>query len=244
MKTIIDPAPTPTIPVINVIDTDSDEGFSTSSEPIYESEFPVRRIYCVGRNYAAHTREMGHDEREAPFFFSKPADAIVINPKRLAYPKMTNDLHHEVELVVAIGEPAESVTVEQAEKCILGYALGVDLTKRDLQAEAKSKGRPWDLAKGFDQSAPISSIILKEELGLVTSGKISLSVDNKLKQSADISDMIWSIPEIISELSKYISLQPGDLIFTGTPEGVGSIQKGQLVQAEMLNRLKLAFTVV
>ncbi|HEY9030651.1 MAG TPA: fumarylacetoacetate hydrolase family protein [Kangiella sp.] len=244
MKTIIDPAAIPMIPVINVIDSDSDEGFSTGSEPIYDSQFPVRRIYCVGRNYAAHAREMGDDGREAPFFFSKPADSIVVNPKKLPYPRMTNDLHHEVELVVAIGEPADSVSVEQAEHCILGYALGIDLTKRDLQAEAKSKGRPWDLAKGFDQSAPISSIILKEELGLVTSGKISLSVDNDIRQSADISDMVWSIPEVISELSKHIALQPGDLIFTGTPEGVGPIQKGQLVQAEMLNRLKLAFTVI
>lgn len=244
MKNIIDPASIPMIPVINVIDPDSDEGFSTGSEPIYDSQFPVRRIYCVGRNYVAHAREMGFDEREAPFFFSKPADAIVINPKKLPYPRMTNDLHHEVELVVAIGEPADSVSVEQAEKCILGYALGIDLTKRDLQTEAKKKGLPWELAKGFDQSAPISSIILKEELGLVTSGNISLSIDNDTKQSADISNMIWSIPEIISELSKHIALQPGDLIFTGTPEGVGPIQKGQLVQAELLNRLKLAFTVV
>lgn len=244
MKNIIEPAPIPMIPVINVIDSDSDEGFSTGSEPIYDSQFPVRRIYCVGRNYAAHAREMGFDDREPPFFFSKPADSIVVNPKRLPYPKMTNDLHHEVELVVAIGEPAESVTAEEAEQCILGYALGIDLTKRDLQTEAKKKGLPWELAKGFDQCAPISSIILKEELGMVTSGSISLSVDNEPRQSADISNMIWSIPEIISELSKHIAIQPGDLIFTGTPEGVGPIKKGQLVQAEMLNRLKLAFTVV
>ncbi|NVJ65255.1 MAG: fumarylacetoacetate hydrolase family protein [Gammaproteobacteria bacterium] len=210
---------------------------SISSIPILGSdmEFPVRRIFCVGRNYAEHAIEMGHSEREAPFFFTKPADAIVVNPNSIDYPSMTHNLHHEIELVIAIGKTGFEVPADKAWDFVFGYALGIDLTKRDLQSEYKAKSRPWDLAKGFDQSAPISSILPFKNLGEVTSGVIQLSVNGEVKQKGDISQMIWSIPEIIAELSKHIELKAGDLIFTGTPSGVGEIKKGQEVSANYLD---------
>lgn len=215
-----------------------------SSLPVRDSKsvFPVRRIYCVGRNYADHAKEMGHSDREAPFFFTKPADAVVANPKSIDYPKVTSELHHEVELVIAIGEYNSSITLESAWDCVFGYALGVDLTKRDLQAQYKSKSRPWDLAKGFDQSAPISSIAPFSDFGKLESGKITLSVEGEVKQVGDINQMIWSIPEIIIELSKHIELKAGDLIFTGTPSGVGEIKKGQTIRAKLFD-LSLDFKV-
>lgn len=188
--------------------------------------FPVHRIYCVGRNYAAHAREMGHDGRETPFFFCKPADAVT-HSDRVAYPTQTADLQHEVELVVALSGSGQNVPVEAALDLVFGYAVGVDLTRRDLQAAAKSKGRPWDIAKGFDQSAPISAIHPVAETGHPSSGAIYLQVDGKERQSGDLSDMIWNVAEIISELSRYFELRSGDLIFTGTPEGVGPVLPGQ-----------------
>ncbi len=211
-----------------------------------EQEFPVRRVYCVGRNYADHAKEMGHSEREAPFFFMKPADAIVVNPETMCYPSMTKQLHHEIELVIAIRDSDAihgfEVSTEQAWELVYGYALGVDLTKRDLQAEYKKQSRPWDLAKGFDQSAPISSIIPFEELGKLTDGNIELSVNNEIRQKGHINQMIWSIPEIISELSKHIVLKAGDLIFTGTPSGVDEIKKGQTIFANSFD-LNLNFKI-
>lgn len=207
-----------------------------------EQEFPVRRVYCVGRNYAEHAKEMGHSEREAPFFFSKPSDALVINPFEIAYPSMTQELHHEVELVVAIGRGGFEISTDKAWGHVFGYALGIDLTKRDLQQSYKQKSRPWDLAKGFDQSAPITSIIPFEDFGQLEEGSIELSVNKELKQQGNINQMIWSIPEIIAELSKHIELKAGDLIFTGTPSGVGEIKKGQEVEANCLG-LSLKFTV-
>jgi fumarylpyruvate hydrolase len=193
-----------------------------------EQRFPVRRIYCVGRNYADHAREMGHDPREElPFFFGKPADAVVGCEQALPYPPRTKELHHEVELVIALHRGGADVSVADAASMIFGHAVGIDLTRRDLQAEAKKSGRPWDMAKGFDHSAPIGPLTR----GIPpTSGAISLSVDGEVRQKGDLRDMIWSVAEIIAALSTYIELAPGDLIFTGTPAGVGPIKRGESVR--------------
>ena len=194
--------------------------------------FPVRRIYCVGRNYAAHAREMGHDDREPPFFFAKPADAVVGNGSTIPYPLDTADLHHEVELVVAIGRDGSNVNVGRALDLVYGYAVGLDLTRRDRQAELKGKGRPWELAKAFDRSAPIAAIRPASQ-GHVERGAIRLSVDGELRQGADVADMTWSPAEVIAALSRSFELKPGDLIFTGTPEGVGPVAHGQTLYAEI-----------
>ena len=192
-----------------------------------EQRFPVRRIYCVGRNYADHVREMGNDpRRDLPFFFTKPADAVV-GSGALPFPPRTAELHHEVELVVALHRGGVNVGVADAASLIFGYAVGIDLTRRDLQAEAKKSGRPWDMAKGFDHSAPIGPL----RLGIPpASGSISLSVDGEARQSGDLKDMIWSVAEIIAALSTYVEIAPGDLIFTGTPAGVGPIKRGDSVR--------------
>jgi len=196
-----------------------------------EQCFPVRRIYCVGRNYADHALEMGADPvRESPFFFSKPADAVLTDSKEIPFPVRTNNLHHEVELVVAIAQEAKNVSVSEASACIFAYAVGNDLTRRDLQAEAKKAKRPWDVAKGFDSSAPISSLMPVAQCGLLERGEIYLKVNGELRQRGDLSDMIWSADEIIAELSTLFVLKPGDLIFTGTPSGVGPLQIGDTVE--------------
>ena len=204
--------------------------------------FPVRRIYCVGRNYAAHRREMGGDDRDPPFFFAKPADAIVPPRSDVPYPVRTDNFHHEIELVVAIGTAGSDVAAEDALSLVFGYAVGVDLTRRDLQAAAKDKGQPWEAAKGFDASAPISAI----HTGLETPplGRITLSVNGEIRQDAVVADMIWTVPEIISEASKLWRLEPGDLIYTGTPEGVGPLVRGDLVTGEVEGVGSLSFTVV
>jgi fumarylpyruvate hydrolase len=194
--------------------------------------FPVRRIFCVGRNYAEHAREMGNDpDRDPPFFFSKPADAIVPNGQDVPYPSATRNLHHEVELVVAIGRPGTAIDTASALYHVFGYAVGNDLTRRDLQAEAKNAGRPWDTAKGFDHSAPVAEIHPVTDCGHINQGRISLAVNGELRQDGDVSDMIWSVPEIISHLSSLFALKAGDLIFTGTPAGVGPLQAGDRVEA-------------
>lgn len=196
--------------------------------------FPVRRIFCVGRNYAAHAREMGKDPlRDPPFFFTKPADAIVTDNESVPYPSRTENLHHEIELVVAIGSQCNEVEPEEAEACIFGYAVGNDLTRRDLQLDAREKGRPWDTGKAFDHSAPITAIHTVEDSGHVEKGEIWLKVNGDLRQQADVSDLIWSVPEIVSELSKLFLLQPGDLIFTGTPAGVGPMLPGDIVEGSI-----------
>ena len=193
--------------------------------------FPVRRIFCVGRNYAAHAREMGHDpDRDPPFFFTKPADAILTGGADMAYPPATKDLHHEVELVVAIGTGGANIPVEQAKSHIWGYAAGLDMTRRDVQGEAKKLGRPWDMGKGFDRSAPIGDIVRAAELGKYDAGHVLLNVNGTERQSGDIADMIWSIPEVISILSGLVRLEPGDLIFTGTPEGVAAVKPGDMLE--------------
>jgi fumarylpyruvate hydrolase len=187
--------------------------------------FPVRRIYCVGLNYADHAREMGNDpKRDPPFFFSKPADAVVASGSRLPFPLKTNDFHHEVELVVALGAGGVNVKIEDASALIYGHAVGLDLTRRDLQASAKKAGRPWDMAKGFDHSAPVGALSLGTP---PQTGPISLVVDGRVRQSGDLADMIWKVPEVIAILSTFVALAPGDLIFTGTPSGVGRIAPGE-----------------
>jgi fumarylpyruvate hydrolase len=209
------PAPTPSLPIIGDA-----------------RRFPVRRILCVGQNYAAHAREMGNDPtRQEPFFFSKPADAVVVDGADPAYPSATENLHYEVELVAAIGEGGE----------VAGWAVGVDLTRRDLQAKAKEKGRPWDAAKGFDQSAPCGPVTL----GALpdAAGAIALSVNGETKQSSTLDQMIWSPTEIVEKARTLWALQPGDLIFTGTPEGVGPLVKSDVVEATVAGLETLRFTV-
>ncbi|HEY0853694.1 MAG TPA: fumarylacetoacetate hydrolase family protein [Devosia sp.] len=197
--------------------------------------FPVRRIYCVGRNYAEHAREMGHDPNEAPpFFFGKPADALVIDGAAMPYPTQTADLHHEIELVAAIGGDAGNIAVEDALTYVWGYAAGIDMTRRDVQATAKKGGRPWDMAKGFDHSAPIGPLVPAMNLGEhPAKGAITLKVNGAIRQSGDISEMIWDLAHVISHLSKWVELKRGDLIFTGTPAGVGAVVRGDVLEGEI-----------
>jgi fumarylpyruvate hydrolase len=195
------------------------------------ARFPVHRIYCVARNYAAHAREMGmNPEREPPFFFTKPADALVPNGGTVRYPPRTSNVHHEIELVVAIGRGGREIRVADALDHVFGYAVGNDLTRRDLQFEARDQGRPWDTAKGFDRSAPMTAIHRVSEIGHVTHGSIWLQVNGVMRQQADVADMIWPVPEIIAELSTLYELVPGDLIFTGTPAGVGPVVAGDRLE--------------
>lgn len=196
--------------------------------------FPVRRIFCVGRNYAAHAREMGGDpDREPPFFFSKPADAIVTGGAALPYPPATRELHHEMELVVAIGIGGAEIPEEAALDHVWGYAAGLDLTRRDLQSAARQAGRPWDMAKGFDHSAPIGAIAPVSRIGHPARGSIRLWVNASLRQDGDLGDMIWRVPEVIAALSTLVRLAPGDLIFTGTPDGVGAVSRGDRLAGEI-----------
>lgn len=192
--------------------------------------FPVHRIYCVGRNYADHVREMGMDERDPPFFFTKPADALVKNGADVPYPPRTANLHHEIELVVAIGKGGRNIRPDDAEEHIFGFAVGNDLTRRDLQLAAREAGRPWDTAKAFDHSAPITAIHPIADVGFIQSGAIWLKVNGALRQRGDIKDLIWSLPEIIAELSALFTLEAGDLIFTGTPAGVGAVKPGDVLE--------------
>lgn len=206
--------------------------------------FPVRRVYCVGRNYAAHAREMGADpDREPPFFFSKPGDAVVPGGQ-IPYPPATADLHHEVELVVAIGRNGTNVRAAEAQALIYGFAVGVDLTRRDLQTVAKKGGKPWDMAKGFDNSAPVGALVPLDAFPMPEAGTITLDVNGERRQSGDLSDMIWPIPDMLAHLSELVTLEPGDLVFTGTPEGVGAITRGDTIRAEVAGLPLLAFTLV
>jgi fumarylpyruvate hydrolase len=204
--------------------------------------FPVRRIFCVGQNYADHAREMGSDpQRQLPFFFTKPADAVVDSGLSFPFPSMTRDLHYEVELVVALGKGGVEVKAPDAPSMIFGHAVGIDLTRRDLQAEAKKTGRPWDMAKGFDHSAPIGPVMRGVP---PREGPITLSIDGQIRQSGDLADMIWSVAHIIAFLSTYVALAPGDLIFTGTPAGVGPIQRGEQVRGAIagIDPVEVRFT--
>ncbi len=209
-------------------------------------EFPVHRIYCVGRNYAEHAQEMGHSGREAPFFFMKPADALVPVAEgetgRMAYPTLTANLHHEIELVVAIGTGGAHIKAADAPKHIWGYAVGLDMTRRDLQNDMKKLGRPWDIGKGFEQSAPIGPLVPKARTGELLKGAITLHVNGAPRQKGDLADLIWSVNETIEQLSVAWVLQPGDLIFTGTPAGVGAVVRGDVMEGAVagLGTLKVA----
>ncbi|MEY8843488.1 fumarylacetoacetate hydrolase family protein [Cribrihabitans sp. XS_ASV171] len=210
MNFIFDPMPTPSVGV-----AESD------------SRIPVRRIFCVGRNYAAHAREMGQDpDREPPFFFTKPADAVVSDGETVAYPPETENFHYEAELVAVIGTGGRDIPEADALSHVWGYAVGNDLTRRDIQLAARDKGRPWDMGKGFDRSAVIGPVHPAEKVGHPDKGSIKLTVNGEVKQDADLSELIWSVPEIVSILSRSVTLQPGDLIMTGTPAGVGPMVEG------------------
>jgi len=206
------------------------------SLPIAESEmrFPVGRIYCVGRNYAEHAREMGHDpSREPPFFFMKAANSLVQNNATLAYPMATKDVHHEIELVVALGTGGKNIPVEQALTRVWGYAVGLDMTRRDLQGEAKKAGRPWEMGKSFDESAPCTALEPVAKIGHPTKGAIWVKVNGQVKQQGDLSQQIWNVQEQINYLSNLITLKAGDLIFTGTPAGVGPVTPGDVLEGHI-----------
>jgi fumarylpyruvate hydrolase len=216
MDYVLPPSPTVAVPVVGTA-----------------ARFPVRRVYCVGRNYAEHAKEMGFTGREDPFFFCKPADAIISvadgETGKMPYPSKTSNLHYEMELVVAIGKGGKDIPVETANEHIWGYALGLDMTRRDLQGEAKKLGRPWEVGKAFDQSAPLGPIHPRTATGIIDKGEIWLDVNGTRKQKSNLTELIWNIPESISYLSGLFELQPGDLIFTGTPEGVGAVVKNDLM---------------
>jgi fumarylpyruvate hydrolase len=203
--------PTPTLPVAG-----SDE------------VFPVGRIFCIGRNYAEHAVEMGHDpDREPPFFFAKPANALVPDGSELDFPVATEDLHHEIELVVALGSGGRDVPEDRALDLVFGYAVGLDMTRRDLQADAKRAGRPWDMAKGFDESAPTSAVRTVDDVGHPAQGEIRLEIDGETRQVGDLAQQIWAVPEALAYLSTLVELRPGDLLMTGTPAGVGPVRRGE-----------------
>lgn len=208
------------------------------------ARYAVSRIFCVGRNYAAHAREMGgNPDREPPFYFTKPAGALVESGATIPYPPGTKNYHYEMELVIAIGAPVFRVTPEVARAAVWGYAAGLDMTRRDLQAEAKAAGRPWDTAKGFEQSAVITELVRASDTGVVQAGAITLAVNGQEKQRGDLSDMIWSVPEIIANLSQYYHLHPGDLIYTGTPEGVGAVDPGDVITGRIDGLAELSLTI-
>ncbi len=211
------------------------------------ARFPIHRIYCVGRNYEEHAKEMGFTGREPPFFFMKPADAAVVvdadTTGSMAYPTLTKNLHHEIELVVAIGTGGRNIAAADAHKHIFGYAVGLDMTRRDLQNDMKKQGRPWDIGKGFEQSAPIGPIVPKAEAGDVEHAAISLQVNSTDRQRSNVSQLIWNIAETIEHLSAAWELQPGDLIYTGTPEGVAAVVQGDLLEGEVAGLPRLSVRV-
>ena len=195
-----------------------------------DARFPVRRIYCVGRNYAAHAREMGGDpDREPPFFFQKPADVLLESGGVFPYPPKSSDVHFEIELVAALGKGGSDIAVETALEHVYGYAVGIDMTRRDLQGEAKKMGRPWEVGKAFEKSAPCSAVVPAAEIGHPSSGAIWLKVNGEMRQSGDLNQLVWSVSEAIAYLSGLFTLAPGDLLFTGTPAGVGAVQRGDVI---------------
>jgi fumarylpyruvate hydrolase len=207
--------------------------------------FAVNRIFCVGRNYADHAKEMGHDpSREPPFFFMKPSSTIICDDANFPYPNLSKDVHHEVELVVALGQGGRNIAVSNALNHVFGYAVGLDMTRRDLQTEAKKLGRPWDTGKAFDCSAPCSALVPVTQIGHPTKGAIKLLVNGRSRQQGDISDLIWNVPETIAYLSTLFDLHPGDLIYTGTPAGVGPVVKSDQLQASIDGIASLSVTVI
>ena len=199
-----------------------------------DARFPVGRIYCVGRNYADHAREMGHDpDREAPFFFMKAANSIVQNNSTIGYPVGTKDVHHEIEMVVAIARGGKDIPVAKALEHVFGYGVGLDMTRRDIQGEAKKMGRPWEMGKSFDESAPVTALRPVAAVGHPAKGAIWLKVNGQVKQQGDLAMQIWTVPEQINYLSSLITLQPGDLIFSGTPAGVGPVKAGDKLEGHV-----------
>jgi fumarylpyruvate hydrolase len=208
-----------------------------------DKKFPVRRIWCVGRNYIEHIREMGQDERAPPFFFAKPADAIVPDGGTVPYPSLTKDMHHEVELVVALKSGGRNIPVTKANDCIYGYAVGIDLTRRDLQIASREVKRPWEIGKAFDASAPCGPLKPASEIGHPTKGRIMLKVNGQVRQDGDLNQMIWNVPETISKLSEMVALAAGDIIMTGTPSGVAATVAGDKIECEVENVGKLTVTI-
>lgn len=205
--------------------------------------FPVRRIWCVGRNYIEHIREMGQDERAPPFFFAKPADAIVPDGGTVPFPPLTKDMHHEVELVVALKGGGRKVSPDKALDLIYGYGVGIDLTRRDLQIASREVKRPWEIGKAFDASAPCGALRPAAEIGHPAKGRIHLAVNGTVKQDGDLEQMIWNVPEVIAKLSEQVALAPGDIIMTGTPAGVGALVPGDKVVAEVAGVGRLGVTI-
>jgi fumarylpyruvate hydrolase len=213
MEKFVIPSPSRTVLGVN----NSDKGF------------PVRRIYCVGRNYTNHIREMGNDERDPPFFFQKPTDAILASGSDFPYPPLSNDVHHEIELVVAIGKSGSNIERADALDHVYGYGVGIDMTRRDLQATSKKMRRPWEIGKAFDHAAPCSALSAASDIGHPHEGRIWLGINGEVKQGGDLAQQIWNVPETIWHLSKSATLMPGDLIMTGTPAGVGPVQRGDSI---------------
>ncbi|MGE0213634.1 MAG: fumarylacetoacetate hydrolase family protein [Parvibaculaceae bacterium] len=196
--------------------------------------FPVHRIYCVGRNYAAHAIEMGHDPtREAPFFFQKNPDNLLIEGEDFPYPDKSSDVHHEIELVVALSKGGKDIPLEKAMDCVYGYAVGLDMTRRDLQGECKKLGRPWEIGKAFEHSAPCGPIVPASEIGHPDKGAVWLKINGETRQEGDLNQLIWKVPEMISYLSGFFELKPGDLIMSGTPAGVGPVKRGDLLEGHV-----------
>ena len=208
-----------------------------------DKKFPVRRIWCVGRNYIEHIREMGQDERAPPFFFAKPADAIVADGGTVPYPPLTKDMHHEVELVVALKSGGRNIPVAKANDCIYGYAVGIDLTRRDLQIASREVKRPWEIGKAFDGSAPCGPLKPASEIGHPAKGRIMLKVNGQVRQDGDLNQMIWNVPETISKLSEMVALEAGDIIMTGTPAGVSALQPGHKLDCEVEGVGKVSVTI-
>jgi fumarylpyruvate hydrolase len=210
-----------------------------------DRRFPVHRIYCVGRNYAAHAVEMGHDpDRESPFFFQKNPDSLLPDGSDFPYPDKTEDLHYELELVVALASGGRNIALESALDCIFGYAVGLDMTRRDLQEQAKKMGRPWDVGKAFDHSAPCSTIVPAHTIGHPDTGAVWLKVNGENRQNGDLNQMIWKVPEIIAYLSGLFTVSPGDLIYTGTPAGVGATVRGDTLHGGVAGVAELEISVV
>lgn len=205
--------------------------------------FPVRRLWCVGRNYVEHIKEMGQDVREPPFFFAKPADAIVADGATVPYPSLTKDMHHEVELVVALKSGGRDIPTEKALDCIYGYGVGIDLTRRDLQIASRDIKRPWEIGKAFDHSAPCGALAPAAAIGHPSQGRIVLHVNGKVRQDGDLNQLIWTVPEIIAKLSEMVALAPGDIIMTGTPSGVAATVAGDRIDCEIAGVGTLKVTI-
>jgi fumarylpyruvate hydrolase len=223
---VITPPPQPSIPVAGT-----------------GKAFPVRRIWCVGRNYEEHIKEMGHDVRDPPFFFSKPADAIVPDGATVPYPPLTKDLHHEVELVVALRSGGRDIKLEKALDCIYGYGVGIDLTRRDLQIASRDMKRPWEIGKAFDRSAPCGPLQPADKIGHPSKGRIALTCNGKVRQDGDLAQMIWNVPEVIVKLSEMVELAAGDIIMTGTPSGVAATVAGDKLECEIAGVGRLSVTI-